>query len=330
VSDTADPTALHVGDAAQTGARLVRQARRSGLPWDQLPLADSAGSWPGPLGRLRRPLVGGAWLARLAVAARRHDVVHVHSATTLPHTRPVARRFVLHCHGTDVRASQYEPGRGTGIRAGLRDAEAVLYSTPDLAEHVLPHRPDARLLPVPVDTSSLPAWSPVQPQRVVFASRWEDVKGLAAQLETARLVLEAVPDGVEVLGLDWGPAAAEAAALGVRLVPRLDHDGYLALLAGASAVVGQAAGILSSSELEALGSGAPLLVPTALPHYADAPPPVLGTDPASVAEAARALLDGSLPHDPSAGRTWVADQHGTARGVATLREVYRAVVEARR
>lgn len=329
MSGAPTPSVLHVGDAAQTAARLVREARRGGLPWDHLPLADATGSWPGPLAPLRRPVVGGAWLARLAVAARRHDVVHVHSATTLPHARPAARRFVLHCHGTDVRTAQHDPARGPGIRAGLRDAEAVLYSTPDLAEHVLPHRPDARLLPVPVDTGALPAWHPVQPRRVVFASRWEEVKGLAEQLETARLLLAALPDDVEVVGLDWGPAASSAATLGVRLVPRLDHEGYLALLAGASAVVGQAAGILSSSELEALGSGAPLLLPTPLPLYADAPPPVLGTDPASVAEAARGLLDGSLAHDPGAGRSWVAEHHGTPHGVATLREVYRDVLAGR-
>lgn len=328
---TAAPSALHVGDAAFTAARLVAEARRRGLPWDHLPLAGGDQDWSSVTGRARRAVVGARWLTQLAVAARRHDVVHVHSATTLPHVRPVARRFVLHCHGTDVRTSQYEPGRGEGIRAGLRDAEAVLYSTPELAEHVLPHRPDATLLPVPVDVDSIPTWAPAPGglPRVVFASRWEDVKGLAEQLETAELLVHALAGRAEVVGLDWGPAAASAAALGVRLVPRLDHAAYLDLLAGSAAVVGQSAGILSASELEAMATGAPLAIPSSLALYADSAPPALGSDPASVTEAVVAVVTDPTLHDAARNRDWVARWHGTARAVDTVAAVYADVVAAR-
>ena len=327
---TAAPSALHVGDAAFTAARLVAEARRRGLPWDHLPLAGGDQDWSGVAGRARRAVVGARWLTQLAVAARRHDVVHVHSATTLPHVRPVSRRFVLHCHGTDVRTSQYDPARGEGIRAGLRDAEAVFYSTPDLAEHVLPHRPDATLLPVPVDVASIPVWSPAPGlPRVLFASRWEDVKGLDAQLETAELLVRALAGLGEVVGLDWGPAAPSAAALGVRLVPRLDHAAYLDLLAGSAAVVGQSAGILSASELEAMATGGPLAVPSSLALYADSAPPVLGSDPASVTDAVVAVVTDPTLHDAGASRSWVERWHGTARGVDTVSAVYDGVMAAR-
>ena len=327
---TAAPSALHVGDAAFTAARLVAEARRRGLSWDHLPLAAGDQDWSGVAGRARRAVVGARWLTSLAVGARRHDLVHVHSATTLPHVRPVARRFVLHCHGTDVRTSQYDPARGEGIRAGLRDAEAVFYSTPDLAEHVLPHRPDATLLPVPVDVSSIPVWSPAPGlPRVLFASRWEDVKGLDAQLETAELLVRALAGLGEVVGLDWGPAAPSAAALGVRLVPRLDHAAYLDLLAGSAAVVGQSAGILSASELEAMATGGPLAVPSSLALYADSAPPVLGSDPASVTDAVVAVVTDPTLHDAGANRSWVERWHGTARGVDTVSAVYAGVMAAR-
>jgi hypothetical protein len=322
-------TALHVGDAASTAVALVADARRRGLPWDHLPLATVPGGGNHLSRQVRRAATGAGWLARLAVGARRHDVVHVHSATTLHHVRPVTRRFVLHCHGSDVRSAQYQPGRTAQIRAGLRDAEAVFYSTPDLAEHVLPLRPDATLVPVPVDIAALPPWAPHggRPQ-VVFASRWEAVKGLEAQLETARRLLAAVGDRADVVGLDWGPAAGQAAQLGVQLRARLDHAAYLALLAGADAVVGQGAGILSASELEALGTGAPLAVPAPLTLYAASAPPVYGTDPASVTEAVVALLEGS-PHDSERGRTWVDAQHGPALGVDIVSATYERVVAAR-
>lgn len=323
------PSALHVGEAARTAELLVAQARREGLEWDQRPIVPSR-DWSGPVGQARKAVRGAAWLAGLRVAAGRHDIVHVHSATTLPHVRPVVPRFVLHCHGTDVRTAQYEPQRTAAIQAGLRDAEAVFYSTPDLAEHVLPHRADAQLLPVPVDVDELPSWTTQSDERpyVVFASRWEAVKGLEPQLETARRLVSAVGDRVDIVGLDWGPAAAEAAALGVQLRPKLDHAAYLRLLAGARAVVGQGAGILSASELEALGSGAPLAVPAPLPLYAADAPPVLGDDPAGAVDGIIDLLEGGS-HDPAAGRDWVRSRHDPSVGVAAISAVYADVVARR-
>jgi glycosyltransferase involved in cell wall biosynthesis len=324
------PSALHVNDAAFTAARLVRRGRQRGYEWDLLPRAVGDPRWAGATGRVRRALRGAAWASRLAVQARRHAVVHVHSATTLPHTRAMAPRYVLHCHGSDVRTAQYEQGRDDVIRSGLRAAEAVFYSTPDLAQHVLPHRPDAILLPVPVDVADLPRWQPApgRPQ-VVFASRWEPVKGLEAQLETAGLLAAALGDSADLVGLDWGPGAAAAAASGVRLLPRMDHDTFVRLLAGAAVVIGQAAGILSSSELEALGTGAPLVVPAPLLPTGEAPTPVLGDDPASAAEATRALVRGDAAHDPDAARAWVEQVHGAQRAVDAVAEVYQRVVAAR-
>lgn len=324
------PSAVHVNDAAFTAARVVRRARSRGYEWDLLPRAVADPEWSGLQGRLRWAVAGARWSARLAIAARRHDIVHVHSATTLPHTRRVAPRYVLHCHGSDVRTAQYEPGRGDAIRAGLRAAEAVFFSTPDLEQHVRPYRADAILLPVPVDVADLPRWQPAPGRpRVVFASRWEEVKGLDTQLDAARRIVAAVAGAADVVGLDWGPGAGAAAAAGVQLVPRTDHAGFVRLLADATAVVGQAAGILSSSELEAMGTGAPLAVPAPLLPTGLPPAPVLGHDPESVAAAVQALVRGDLTHDPERGRTWVKEVHGVERAVDTIAAVYRRVVAAR-
>lgn len=327
---TSVPSALHVNDAAFTAARIVHRAKHLGYAWELMPRAFRDPSWSGPVGEARRALTGLAWAGRLAVEARSHDVVHIHSATTLRHTRPVVRRFVLHCHGSDVRSALYEPGRGPAIRAGLVDAEAVFYSTPDLAEHVLPHRPDAVLLPVPVDVDQLPGWrpDPTRPQ-VLFASRWEPVKGMQEQLVTARLLVEALGERAEVIGLDWGPGATDAAAVGVRLVPRVTHDEYVQMLARATVVVGQAAGILSSSELEALGCGAPLVVPGRLLATAGEPPPTQGHDPVSAVDAATQIIRDPGAHSPEPGRTWTRRHHGVDQAVATLADTYRRVVAAR-
>lgn len=328
---SAQPSALHVNDAAFTAQRLIAEADHRGYAWHYLPKAASNQEWRGLTGHARRAVIGGAWVARLRVLARRHDIVHVHSASTLAHSRLGAPRFVLHCHGTDVRTTQYDSARRASIRAGLRDAEAVFYSTPDLAEHVLPHRSDAVYLPVPIDVDNIPKWAPEsgKPQ-VVFASRWSPDKDSATQLAVARDLVAALGDRAEVVGLDWGPQTADAAALGVRLVSRGDHDAYLRLLAGAHVVVGQSGKILAGSELEALAAGAPVVVPVPLPLYSASPPPVLGGSVADAVDAVVAVLEGTQRHDAKVGRTWIRDEHGVERGVDTVAGVYQEVMAARK
>ena len=330
MSDPApQPSALHVNDAAFTASRLLGEARARGLRWDLLPIAAPAQDWDGPVGMARKAALGARWVAGLAVGARRHDIVHVHSATTLKHTRPATRRYVLHCHGSDVRTAQYQPAHRDSIRTGLSEAEAVFYSTPDLAEHVLPHRPDAHYLPVPVAVDEVPAWAPTRRPTVVFASRWSPDKDSARQLAVAAALVRELGDRADVVGLDWGPQSAEASALGVRLVPRSDHAAYLRLLSGAHVVVGQSAGILAASELEALAAGAPLVVPVPLPLYPETDLPVSGADgPEGAVAKVRALLDD--PGDASHRRDWVRSHHGVVHAVDTVTAVYDDVMAARR
>ena len=324
------PSALHVNDAAFTAARLLGEARSRGLRWDLLPIVAPGRDWSGPLGTARKAALGAPWLGRLALGARRHDIVHVHSATTLRHTRPATRRYVLHCHGSDVRTAQYEPANRTSIQRGLSEAEAVFFSTPDLAEHILPRRPDAHYLPVPVAVDDVPVWAP-SPARptVVFASRWSPEKNSSRQLAVAGELVRALGDRADVIGLDWGPQASAAAALGVRLVPRTEHAGYLRLLAGAHVVVGQSGGILAASELEALSTRRPAPRCPSLPLYAGSSLPVPSVDGTEAAVAAvRSLLDD--PGDPARRREWVRSQHGVVRAVDAVTAVYGEVMAARR
>jgi hypothetical protein len=309
---------LHVNDAAFTGQRILERAARDGQPWRFLPRAIADPAWSGPVGRLRFAARGAAWVARLALAASQVDLLHIHSGAMLKHTRFVPKAFVLHLHGTDIRTLQYDPAWRDSIRWGVRTARAVLYSTPDLAEHILPHRPDAIYLPVPVTLSALPVRAAVPERRVFFCSRWEEVKGLQDQLLIARALVQALPPGYEVTGLDWGPGAAQAREAGVRLVPRMPHD-----------VVGQSAGILSSSELEALGIGVPLYAALKPGYYPDAPPVGGGPDtwgnPAAVAEALLADLSTGAAA-PDAGPKWIARTHETELAYRTLVSLYAALV----
>lgn len=324
-----DARVLHVNNEAGTTTLLIAEARSRGLSWNYFPKASPTREWTGPRDKTERALRGVGWVGRLAATSRRHDIVQIHSGTTYRHSRYAVRRFVLHCHGSDVRSAQYQPGVGPIIHEALQRAEAVFYATPDLAQHVHPHRPDAHYLPIPIAIHTLPTWQPPERPRIVFASRWQDVKGLECQLDTARALRRELGSDVQLLGLDWGPGADQARAAGVELLPFMDHDEYLAWLAGSTAVVGQAAGILATSELETLGAGIPLLLPVPLPLYADDAPPVLGDSVESVAQAAVGLLE-SQTFDSRAGHDWIERVHGVARGVDLLLSVYEDVLERRR
>lgn len=322
---------LHVNDAADTARNLTTAARAAGQRWDLFAKASARTDWSGPVAKAQRAAVGGLWVARLAVAARRHDIVHVHSASTVQHSQYATKRYVVHCHGTDVRTAQYRYPDGGVIRHALREAEAVLYSTPDLAEHVLPYRGDAELLPVPLLLDRVPRWSGRRRSvpRIAFASRWGDEKNAPLQLECARALIAALGPDVEVAGLDWGEHAGRAKDLGVRLYPRMAHADYVRWLAESTAVVGQAAGILSASELEGLGSGAPFALPVPLLGNESEPPPVIGDSVESVVAGLRAVIADPDGHDPDPGRGWVDAHHDARHGVAQLNRIYTEVLDRR-
>jgi glycosyltransferase involved in cell wall biosynthesis len=320
---------LHVNDAAFTAHRILERAALDGQPWSFFPRAVADPDWSGLGGRVRFAARGAAWVARLAIAASRVDLLHIHSGAMLKHTRFVPKQFVLHLHGTDIRTLQYAPAWRRPILRGVRKARAVVYSTPDLADHILPLRPDAVYLPVPVTLAALPEPAAVPERRIFFCSRWEEVKGLEDALAIARALVRSVPAGYEVTGLDWGPGAAAARAAGVRLVPRMAHAEYLDYIAHSSAVVGQSAGMIGSSELEALGIGVPVYVPLKPGLYPDAPPVGGGAEafqhPEAVADALLADLTAGAS-DREAGPAWIARTHETELAYRRLVSLYQALV----
>ena len=323
MSTPAPVRALHVNDCAFTAKHLIAEAHRRGLPWSYLPLAATGRSWDGAVAQTQRAVLGAAWLARLAAKAATSDLLHVHSGGVVQHTRLVPRRFVVHLHGTDIRTLQYDPKWQSTIDAAMEGALAVFYSTPDLAEHTLPRRPDATYLPVPIDVDALPTPAPSPGPPVVFvASRWDAAKGQDTVLEMVARLGPALGGRARLVGVDWGPGAERARSAGVELLPRQPHGHFLRLMAGSRVVVGQASQALGASDLEAIGIGVPVVVPAPLPLYASVQPPVLGGSVDAAVEATVALVDGSEQPDAAAARDWVREHHSPAHGVDLVTAAY--------
>ena len=328
-SDKARPKVLHVNDCAFYAHRVLEEARTRGLPWGFYPRAVAASGRSGLLGKLGYAAQGLTWLAGLAKRALGVDLLHIHSGSMLHHTRFVPRKYVLTLHGTDIRTLQYLPRWQKPIRDGVRRAAAVMYTTPDLREHVVGLRPDAIYLPVPVTLSTLPRRTAVESvtPRVFFVSRWDDSKGAADQLATARELIRLSQGRYEVVGLDWGPHAADAASAGVSLIPKMSHQDFLEYLAGSAVAVGQSSGLLGSSELEALGIGVPLYMPLVEGLYPEHPPVGWGkpVDPEGLAGSLAADFANltAMEERGSEGVRWIEQNHSTAATVDRLLEIYR-------
>ncbi len=322
---------VHVNDCAFYAERILAKASEQELPWSFYPRAVADYPLTGVKGRARYAAQGGAWLLGLARQAVSSDLFHIHSGGVTQHSRFVPKKYVLTLHGTDIRTLQYDERWRETILRGVRNAAAVMYTTPDLREHILPHRPDAEYLPVSIDLSKLPAPVP-RPQgrpRVFFVSRWDDSKNAAGQLETARQLVQASGGTFDVYGLDWGPMAADAEKAGVHLVPRMSHRDYLDFVNASTAAVGQAAGILAASELEAMALGVPLYISLTPGFYPEGIP--VGHEdvdsPAAMAKLIAADLadEETLRRRGAEGRKWIAEHHDPAAAVKRLREIYAAV-----
>lgn len=330
-----EPRIIHFNDCANVAKTLVDAARDSGLRWDYLPpsqVRPAAGYRSGPVALMAQL----PYQIRHFAALASHDVVHVHYATAVSLLQKPyypRRPYLLHLHGTDIRSQWLDPAFRTQIQAAVDGASAVYYTTPDLRENATAARPDASYMPAPVAFNGLPEWSPGEGARprVVFASRWDDSKGLARQLETAAALVKAVEGKVEVLGLDWGPGAASAAASGVVLVPKMSHDAYLRYLASADVVIGQSTGVLGLSELEAMAIGAVVACPGKQLTVDDERPPVLEGSVGEVVEQVLAALgDCHAVSGRLGAKEWTRTHHSAHRWIPVLEEAYRVAALAPR
>lgn len=322
---------LHVNEVARAGSSLVREARSRGLEWRLLDTVRLKRQGRSFTAFAERGTKGAQWAARLHAQARAADVVHIHGANVVSHTRWAVKHYVLHLHGTDIRTAQYDLRFRDSIRRAVDEAQLVYYVTPDLREHVRDLRPDAELFPVVADTTNVPdSRGSTSPSKVVFPSRWDASKGGDEQLRIAAEVVR-VSENASVEGLAWGENWREAEALGIAMRPRMGHLDYLDWLASATVAVGQTAGILSVSELEAMAAGVPTVAPLRPEWYDGSHPsmrdvPVFGGErgptemlPSQIAREVGRLLESPVV---TSARSWVESHHGPARAVDRLNAAY--------
>lgn len=239
-------------DCADVGKNFVREGQRQNKPWKLI---------DGPWMRGGTKAAYNRFLVDMAMAYPRTRLWHVNMGGRAKWARGrFARPYALTLHGTDIRENYWQEQHHAAIKADVDGAGHVWYTTPDLREKAEQARADAQYLPVPVDLAELPQWTPATKPRVFFPSRWDSSKGGDAWVQTAADVVGAVAGlDVDLVGINWGDRAAEVAALGLTLLPKMPKQEFLREMSHAHVAVGQVSGILAASELEAMGMGLPTI-----------------------------------------------------------------------
>jgi glycosyltransferase involved in cell wall biosynthesis len=318
---------VHVNDIASVASTLARAQRELG---HDATVIEPARSGFGSNLLIRAALLPVRWGSLLFVAVRlrrgRWDAIHIHYAWKGVVGVLSGRPFVLHCHGTDVRGIRRGSVRGRLNSLSMRRAAAVYYATPDLAEWVLPERPDAIFLPNPIETDRFHPAAAADPARagrrdVLVGVRLDPIKGVDTIVGTIRELLGRRP-GVRVTIVAQGGGVARAASVAgpnTVVVARSSRDELPGLFRDHRLALGQfLVGAMGNYELEALASGVPVVMRFDQgAAYSDQPPLVNAATADEAAGRICELLDdpAALDRLAAAATAWVDANHA-ARTVA--------------
>lgn len=325
---TIEPKVLQFNDCAFVARSMVSAAARAGLSWDYLPPELVRPMTAAP----RNPLLAKArfvpYLLRRRAALQAAEVVHVHygtSARLLAERGMPGRPYVLTLHGTDIRKQWVDPTFHDEIQRAVDGAEHVYFANIDTAENAKAARSDAEFLPALVDAGALPAWVPASEPTIVFVSRWDDDKGVETQLEFARKLRAAVAPSIRILGLNWGPGAASARAVGVELIDKMPQAEFHRLVAASHFTIGQATNNFATSEFEALCMGAPMAAVgqrLSRPDDGTVPPVLQGGIDDVVEQLVIALADPLAAAERLGGAAWALPRYDAASYVPGLAKLY--------
>lgn len=324
---TTSSRVLHLGNVANTGPNLVRQARSLGRDWAfrELPKSPSTLS---PRAWMER----GQDALRYSIGTVAPDLAHVHYGPNGYYGDLKKAPFVLHLHGTDLREDLHRPLLGQLERWALKRAAAVIVATPDLLEKAQQTRPDATFVPNPIPASAAsdrqPTMRPPQllpPGAVFFNARWDDSKGGPRLVDLAR---DVVRSGAPTYGIDWGTYAGEARQAGVTLLPLATPAEFRRIQREAAVVVGQFGhGMLTISDLEALNAGRALV--SRADESLEGKVPIANSTLEAALDSVISLLGDPVAAEELGveGRAWVRKNRSPEVGVLNVEKVYREVLD---
>ena len=276
--------------------------------------------------------VRGAVFSRLNRRIRREgfDVVHIHNADRGWIGILGGHRYVLHCHGSDIRIGLTHALRRRWTVPALRRAHRVIVTTPDLLEWLRDIRADAVFLPNPLRTDRfLPPEAAAPTNRVLLFSAFNNaLKGSATAVAGLAQFHERHP-GVEVHAFAMGDDLEEFRQFEwIRMLPPVPASDVPAILRSYDVVIGQFSfGQLGVSELEAMACGKAVLChvnDAFTAAYGEAPPVVNAASPETISAGLERVMSDSAARVAlgERARDWVIRHHDHRRVSARLAKLY--------
>jgi len=313
---------LHVKDVAYVGKSLVSGLNKIGETAELYEtIKYKKRNFPRIINRMIGSIIAFIELCRFSfyINLNHFDIVHVHFGSVAYLALFNRIPFYLHLHGTDLRKGIHIPITGFYIKKGIKKAEKVFFSTPDLEELIKPLRPDAIFFPNPIETDKF------IPEKKASATTLIDIFSISKidknkGVETILSSIENLIDDdfvSKVLMFGIGNESIKYAqeldnlrsSNKMEIIGQVEHDKMVQLINNSKIILGQMnIGSIGCSELEAMACGKPVVCKFSYGSMYTTPPPVVH---ASTAEEAKIKII-ELLHDPlkiknigAASRKWV-------------------------
>ncbi len=266
------------------------------------------------------------------------DIVHIHWASYGVLGLASRIPFVIHCRGDDVRDRLKQPLFRPTLTLILRQAAAVMCTTPDLLPIVRAVRSDALFFPAPVDTERFaPGESShsrlSRPWTVLLFASLDLNKGVDIAMWGIARFVKRHPD-VRVQVLDWGALRGQYRRQyhgHFEFIPPVVPTEVEFLIRSTDVIVGQfALGALGLAELQAMSCAKPVICSFRYGEAYSTPPPLYH---ANTAQEIDEHLEDLLQH-PEEGvalgrkaREWVIKNHDRRILSAKLEELYLSILD---
>lgn len=332
---------LHVKDVANVGSTLVAGLNSIG---EEAVLYKTIKyrkiNFPKFINKLVGVLIALLELCRFShyIRINHFDIVHIHYGSMAYLPLLTRTSFYLHLHGSDLRKAIHIPITGYFIKLGIKKAEKVFYSTPDLEKLIKPLRSDALFFPNPLEIEKF------VPKQKTSASTAIDIfsiskidknKGIEVILSSIENLIE--DDRVSsVLMFGIGNDVENFSEIidhlrsinKVKIIDQVPHKEMVKLINGAKIILGQMSlGSIGCSELEAMACAKPVVCKFQYWSMYNTPPPLVSVS--TMEEAIKEILE--LLHNPRKAkrigfeaRKWVEENCNNITIARQLLDIYQS------
>lgn len=316
---------LNLNEVSNVAANLSDGLRKIKVE-SEIWMPDQLSGWSGKVFGLSKKLADCQKMKR-HFKKNNFDLLHIHYATYGFYGLFSKLPYFLHYHGTDATILSKSLFWRNLFKLFASQGQGVLYSTPDLKDH-LKYLPKANYLPNPTKTDFfLPQKKKGSKITILIVSKVEKIKGIESSYQAAELLNSKYPNKFRFLGFNFGLDEDTIKPPSfIKCSDRIPYQKIPDFINQGDIVWGQMyLKAMGMSELEAMSCQKPVIMDLRYTHSGFSLPPVLRarTPQEIVEETESLLLDQSLARIGAESREWVIKYHDYRQVAKRLARYYR-------